>query len=145
MKKIVSLLILVLAIFLPCAVSAHEVESEEQVNFANESEVLPRGFVVTIAADIYEEDGYICGLAHNAFAIGFSRVYTAVLLYSSDTYTENKDEMTYESHNSIDDLNFGNTITTKTKKTSSKWWRCVVKFKQDSSDWKYVETATAYF
>lgn len=145
MKKIIVLVVLLLAILTPCAVSAHENASDYLVEQQNSVQVSARGLVVAIAADVYEENGYIYGMAKNTFAIGFSTVYTVVLLYSSETYTEDRSEMTYESHNAIDDLNLGKSITTNAPKTSSRWWRCVVKFKQDNQEWDYVETQTAYF
>lgn len=145
MKKIFSLFILALAIFLPCVASAHEIDSEDGLIMEASDQVMPQGLIVSLTVDIYEEGGYVCGIAHNAFTIGFGTVYTAVFLYSSPTYTENKDEMTYESHNSISDLNLGKSLITKAEKGDNRYWRCFMKFKNDNSEWVYAETDTAYF
>lgn len=145
MKKIIGLFVLVLTVFLPCAVSAHEIENVDELSAGDSNEVMPYGLIVSVSADIYEENGYVCGVAQNTFTLGFSRVYTAVLIYSSETYTENKDEMTYEAHNSIDDLNLGKKLIAKAEKTSSKWWRVVVRFKNNNSEWVYAETDTVYY
>lgn len=140
MKKIIGLLVLVIAVFLPCAVSAHEVENVDAANQAS-----PRGIYVSITGDIYAENGYVYGVAHNSFAIGFSKVYTVVILYSSNVYTENIDEMTHEAYNSINDLNLGQSLIASAEIKDNHYWRCVVKFKKDSSEWVYGETDTAYF
>lgn len=144
MKKLLIFLGLVVLFVLPLSAKAKEVVEPEFVTFDTEDSD-ERGIYVVVSVSMYFEDNKVKAVATNRFALGPTTLYTVVILYSSDTYTEDVEKMTFEAYNSISDLNIGKSIECSVDYDGPKYWCARVRYKNDSDPWKEEVTGTEYF
>lgn len=144
MKKLLIFLGLVVLFVIPFNAKAKEVVEPEFVTLDTEDSD-ERGIYVVVSVSMYFEDNKVKAVATNRFALGPTTLYTVVILYSSDTYTEDVEQMTFEAYNSISDLNIGKSIECSVEYDGPKYWCARVRYKNDSDPWKEEVTGTEYF
>lgn len=144
MKKLLIFLGLVVLFVLPLSAKAKEVVEPEFVTLEVEGND-ERGAYVQISITLYKEENRVYSEAKNRFTLGFSTIYTVVILYSSDTYTEDVEQMTFETYNSTNDLNMGQTINCSVEYDGPKFWCARVRYKDGTADWVSEVTGTEYF
>lgn len=144
MKKLLIFLGLVVLFVLPFSAKAKEVVEPEFVTL-DDSDIDERGLYVEIGVSLYQENGRVYAEATNRFTFGVSTVYTVVILYSSETYTEDVEQMTFEAYNSTNDLNIWQSISCSVEYDGPKYWCARVRYKNDSDPWKAEVTGTEYF
>lgn len=144
MKKLLIFLGLVVLFVLPFSAKAKEVVEPEFVTLEVEGND-ERGAYVQISITLYKEGNRVYSEAKNRFTLGFSTIYTVVILYSSDTYTEDVEQMTFETYNSTNDLNMGQTINCSVEYDGPKFWCARVRYKDGTADWVSEVTGTEYF
>lgn len=144
MKKLLIFLGLVVLFVLPLSAKAKEVVEPEFVTLDVEGND-ERGAYVQISITLYKEGNRVYSEAKNRFTLGFSTIYTVVILYSSETYTEDVEQMTFETYNSTNDLNMGQTINCSVEYDGPKFWCARVRYKDGTADWVSEVTGTEYF
>lgn len=144
MKKLLIFLGLVVLFVLPFSAKAKEVVEPEFVTLDSEDSS-ERGLFVQVGLELFMEDDRVYGRATNIFALGPTTLYTVIILYSSDTYTEDIEQMTFEAYNSISDLNMGKSIECSVEYDGPKYWCARVRYKNGGDSWKSEVTGTEYF
>lgn len=144
MKKLLIFLGLVVLFVLPLSAKAKEIVEPEFVTLEVEGND-ERGAYVQISITLYKEGNRVYSEAKNRFTLGFSTIYTVVILYSSETYTEDVEQMTFETYNSTNDLNMGQTINCSVEYDGPKFWCARVRYKDGTADWVSEVTGTEYF
>ena len=88
----------------------------------------------------------ITATAKNEFTLGYSTIPTYVRLYCSESPQQSYSNMTLKSEAYVSDLDIGKTLTTTcSTQGQTLYWKAVVVYKKDSSDWKTIETASILF
>lgn len=144
MKKLLIFLGLVVLFVLPLSAKAKEIVEPEFITLEVEGND-ERGAYVQISITLYKEGNRVYSEAKNRFTLGFSTIYTVVILYSSETYTEDVEQMTFETYNSTNDLNMGQTINCSVEYDGPKFWCARVRYKDGTADWVSEVTGTEYF
>ena len=107
--------------------------------------VAPKLFT-SLALGIGGGNGEIFADVKNEFTLGFATVSVFVELYSSVTYLDQYDKMTFEGRNNIDDLNFLETIrVTAPTNGVQRYWMARMKYKVDNGSWKEDTTSVWLF
>lgn len=118
-----------------------EITEEQQT----EDEVTPYLFT-SLALGIGGGNGEVFADVKNEFTLGFATVPVFVELYSSVTYQDKYDKMTFEGRNYIDDLNFLETIkVTAPTNGVQRYWMARMKYKVDNGSWKEDTTSVWLF
>ena len=144
MKKLLIFLCLVVLFVLPFSAKAKEVVEPEFVTLEVEGND-ERGLFVQVSIMMYMKDNRVYASAKTRFALGPTTLYTVVVLYSSDTYTEDVEQMTFEAYNSTNDLNIGKSIECSVEYDGPKYWCARVRYKNGSDPWQAEVTGTEYF
>ena len=104
------------------------------------------GLFTNISVDISGSNGVITTTAKNEFTLGYSTIPTYVRLYCSESPQQSYSNMTLKSEAYVSDLDIGKTLTTTcSTQGQTLYWKAVVVYKKDSSDWKTIETASILF
>lgn len=144
MKKLLIFLCLVVLFVLPFSAKAKEVVEPEFVTLDSE-ESGERGIFIQVSLTMYFEDNKVKAVATNRFALGPTTLYTVVVIYSSETYTEDVEQMTFEGYNSTNDLNMGKSLECSVDYDGPKYWCARVRYKNGGDSWKSEVTGTEYF
>lgn len=111
-----------------------------------ESGVELYGLFTSLTLSIDGGNGEIWADVYNSITIFPAVVYVIVQLYSSDTYQESYQNMNLVSANSINDLNMGQTLTTRVSTNGEqKYWKARMYYRMDSKDWVEKVTKTMLF
>lgn len=117
------------------AVEGNEMEEES-------AEDIETRLFTNLSLSINCGDGKVWATVKNDFTLFPSTVIVIVQLYSSETYAESYEQMTYMSANSTNDLDMGNTITTEASTGGvEKFWLGRMRYKVDNGDWASKQTA----
>ncbi len=144
MKKILIFLCLVVLFVLPFSAKAKEVVEPEFVTLDSEDSS-ERGIFINVQIELYLENNRVYSKATNVFALGPTKLYTVAILYSSETYTEDVEQMTFEAYVSANDLNIGKSIECSVEYDGPKYWCARVRYKNGGDPWKEEVTGTEYF
>ena len=116
-------------------------DNQNAQNASGEDVVEPYGLYVVLSISIDCGNGKVWTTVKNDFTLFPATVNVVVELYSSTTYTDNYQNMTLESINSITDLNMGKTIRTEASTGGTeKYWLGRMRYKKDNSAWKTDDT-----
>ncbi|MGN0789132.1 MAG: hypothetical protein ACI4MY_04275 [Christensenellales bacterium] len=104
------------------------------------------GLFTNISVNISGSNGVITATAKNEFTLGYSVIPTYVRLYCSESPQQSYENMTLKGESYTSDLDIGDMLTTSYSTEGRElYWKAVVVYKKDSSDWKTIETASVLF
>lgn len=138
--KIVLLCLFIFTSAFVCCINNNALAEQE------DEETSTFGLFTNISVDISGSNGVITATAKNEFTLGYSTIPTYVRLYCSESPQQNYNNMTLKSEDYVADLDIGKTLTTTCSTQGQElYWKAVVVYKKDSSDWKTIETASILF
>ena len=137
------LCLVLLVLSLTCVQCIANVNIANAQTIGEEDEAVPYGVYTDISVSIGVKDGNVVAKAKNKFTLGTSKVQVYVELYSSTTYQDSCDNMTFAGSNYIDDLNIYKSIEILSSTNGEqKYWRAKVRYKLDNKEWQSLETRT---
>ena len=129
--------VVIFAAIVPSAVNASAAAPAESAS-AEENAVQPRLFT-KLGVNISGGNGEVFVIATNTFTLFPSTVQVYVYLYSSDTYSENYENMSIEDSSYIGDLDMGNSIEARASTDGEqKYWLSRVRYKEGNGEWKNI-------
>lgn len=138
-------IIALLCIFILTSVLVLNINNDAVAEQDNE-DVGAYGLFTNISVNISGSNGVITATAKNEFTLGYSTIPTYVRLYCSESPQQSYNNMTLKSEAYVSDLDIGKTLTTTcSTQGQTLYWKAVVVYKKDSSDWKTIETASILF
>ena len=138
--KIVLLCLFILTLAFVCCINNNALAEQDNKDSS------AYGLFTNISVDISGSNGVITATAKNEFTLGYSTIPTYVRLYCSESPQQSYNNMTLKSEAYVSDLDIGKTLTTTcSTQGQTLYWKAVVVYKKDSSDWKTIETASILF
>ena len=140
------LLALLVMTLCACGVTGKGTPTAEASETEGTQDPITRGIYTSLSISINGGNGKVWTTVRNDSTIFPATVYVIVELYSSETFTENYQNMKLEATNQIGDLDWRKTITAEASTGGvQKYWLGRTRYQVDGREWKEMKTAICLY